>query len=329
MQTSAGASMMYGDYTRLTGGSSADLQRYQALAAATGSGLSREAMYSQLVGLRERYNQILLSGGDTTPFKLLGVTPNQSPAQMMESLLSTYRSSGNKELVLSIMRQLGMSAEGFGRMANATPEQIKMAENLMRLMPKGEQLERLNNLNVELSSLSDAARSLRDRFSAAFLDINPDIINNVLNAFSSKEMQEAVDATAKLFYGLYSSLKWIVEKLYEVGKWIGERFASLGIIKEKMDEGYERGMKKIIEWRDAKGSLGWLKNIGSGVAATIPFAPELIGRYVGGSEKSYNDNKTVTNNITVASPRDAAILVDNSAMMSFTYGDGLAMGVPK
>lgn len=352
---SASGSMSYKNYELLTGDAISNIQSWRALAAATGAGNANQIM-GQIVGLKQNWANIVRNEGNVNDLKLLGIKAYQNPTEMGQAILKTIQ-GGNVDpsVIATSLRNLGLDDAGWFRMARATTSQIEMAQRLKELMPTDGQIESLNELYRDFSSLNDVIVSLKDKFATAFLEVDPNLIKELLNILSSEETQRAIKATAIALDGLASAITTTAGVLYNSASWIAEKITDLTTKK------YKKGM----DWISKNAGTGGIKGNLANVLLFTPFGPELLGSFLddgtqgseeqlnrygskirkletaeslrnidriavggfGGSmrENQFNDNKTVNNYVTVGSIGEAQEFVSGKSTFSNAFGDVMIM----
>ena len=262
----AASSMSYSNYKLTTGDIPENLQRFQALAAATGA-MGRNDVLSQLQGLSQNWAQLVQDQGNVYALKMLGLGAHQNPTEMAEAIMGALqRYKGSPALMTSLLSQLGLNASGWMRMANATPEQQQRAEQLQGLMLTPSEINALNDLYRDFSSLDDAVVSLKDKFGAAFSEVDPKLIKEMLDALSSEEAQRAIKATATALDGLARGIEFVTKGLYNTFSWLSEKTTEI------TTKNYKKGMDWITKKAE---KYGLAKSI-----LFFPFAPEIIGSFL-------------------------------------------------
>jgi len=355
---SAASSMAYKNYSLLTGDALSNLQGWRALAAATGAG-DANSIIGQLQGLKQNWSNIVRNEGNVNDLKLLGIAAHQNPTDMAAAILRTIREANvDPAVVATSLRNLGLDDAGFFRMARATPEQLEMASKLKSFMPTESQIDLMNEWYRGLSSLKDVTVSLKDRFSVAFINSDPEKMKRWIDLLSSDEIVKAVEIIAQ---GL-SGLAKVIEKSFgwaiDLGKsaasyradiasresqlsgfdkfWRGAHNWTLGLVgmddeelrsitKAQRDISIERQMKLNEINKSRERNLLQLQTAESLRNIERIATPGMIG--MGNRNNQFNDNKVFNNYVNVGSVEEANNFINKQSVYSNPFGDVMVQGV--
>ena len=352
---SAAASMAYKNYELLTGDAISNIQGWRALAAATGAGNANQIM-GQIVGLKQNWANIVRNEGNVNDLKLLGIKAYQNPTEMGQAILRTIQ-EGNVDpaVIATSLRNLGLDDAGWFRMARATTEQVEMAQKLKALMPTDAQIENMNEWYRDLSSLRDVTGSLKDKFTNAFIGADPEKIKRFVDLLSSEEMIKSVEIIANGLSGLANILEKSFGWAVNIGKSIGSYRADIAS-RESQLTGFDKFWRGANKWtlgligmsddelikstkaqRDIAienaikiNEINRKKSIELGNIETTEALRNIDRIAVGGiggymRENQFNDNKTVTNYVTVGSVGEAQEFVGGKSTFSNAFGDLMIM----
>jgi len=212
------------DFSLVTGGNIEDLMQWTSLGSAVGG--NAEQVKKMMQGLSSRAAQLRLGqGGAADTFKMLGLAGITEPSQMMGELLGAIRGHTVDEAVMSeLLSALGLDPALTKKMAYATDKQLERAELLYKLTPEQSEVMKAVLFREDITSITNALESAKVKLAAAFNEVDPDFINNILKSLDDPEFKEALQAFATLIVGAVKGIANAVKLVYDIGGKMGEFF---------------------------------------------------------------------------------------------------------
>jgi hypothetical protein len=133
LNASAKAAVALNNYATATGLSTDELQRWQRVAAATS--VPVEEIATTLKGLQDTAAKIMFGGPASGLWGLLGITPHDNPASVIDKARIALGKMQNVGLARQLATQIGLSENMF-RLLRASEEQLAEADKGMLTTPK-------------------------------------------------------------------------------------------------------------------------------------------------------------------------------------------------
>jgi hypothetical protein len=240
----------YRDFTAFTGDTAAALQKWEALSAVTGAGMSREAIAGALESVRQGYNE-LVKGNESfaQSLKFLGIQHSGSPDELMEQMRARWRtleSDEQRRQFLSFASDFGFSPGSLARMFSATSEQLKEAREMQSRMLSPDGIKALDDFYTDIGNINKELENLEDRMSKAFADTTKKSREETKETLRSEFAQAIFDA-----FGVAGGILWgaaadvgtgVLKAAFLPGAWAGEGLAYLN----KPVGGYPVGSQKVF-----------------------------------------------------------------------------------
>lgn len=287
------------DFTTLTGDAAKQLNYWSSLSAVTGANLSRTDLAQNLIATREKFNELLLGGGDASAYHFLGLKADQSPSQMLSSMMQKYSqlSSGEQRKVfLSRASNItGIDAGALSRMFGASAEKVQEAQRLSAERIGEIDLKKIDDLNTAFSKLREETDILREHFSVGFSEVFSKALKVIQDEASKKETKDRAGAYGQAFGYLTSAGVIIGKALLDVIEAPGTAIAWF----QKTAEDYSTEAKRFY----------YMNPVGAGIISAYNSIDKM-------RPYDFNDNRQIT--INVDNPQTGVDMANN---LDVSYGN--------